>query len=107
MPETHDFGRRDRYGRPRRYWHVLHYPRIAADRRRPWFTETARTREIEWPYRGGFGRGFRLFPSRWVLVLGTWRDSTWRSEEDADLLIFDALDAPMPDVDVSDIARWV
>lgn len=106
MPETHDFGRRDRHGKRDRYWHIFRYPRLTAQCRRPWFTEAARTREIEWPYRGGYGRAYRLFPTRWLLVVGQWRDNAPRSEEDADVLILEALDAPLLDVDVDDIAEW-
>jgi len=106
VPETHDFGRRDATGRRRRYWHVMRYPVIAVDQPLPLFGEVAHTREIEWPYRGGRGRLIRLFPTRRALVIGQWRDTHVRTEGEADLAIFDALDAPIPDVDVTDIKGW-
>lgn len=67
MPNTHDIGRF--------YWHVQRYPDLRDFEMpvpMPRFTEPAYTNELEEPYRVGEGRAFRLWPTRWAIVLGIW-----------------------------------
>jgi hypothetical protein len=65
--ETHDWGRL--------YWYVQRYPRVPRNERTvrmPLITESALAYEVEAPFRTGRGRSFRLWPTRWALLVGLW-----------------------------------
>ncbi len=67
MPDTHDHGRF--------YWHMQRYPDLSEFEmpvKMPRFTEAAATYMVEEPFCTGKGRAFRLWPTRWAIVIGIW-----------------------------------
>jgi hypothetical protein len=68
MPETHTVGHH--------YWHWFRYPELRHLAGMPpvprWGERPVVTAEIEMPYRAGTGRLYRLWPTRFALVIGCW-----------------------------------
>lgn len=68
-------------------------------------TELAQTYEIEEPFRTGSGRAFRLWPTRWAVVVGRWARGSYVVDEPAHL--FDAMQGrPATEITAAEIGEW-
>lgn len=90
------------------FWHLQRYPRAKLVGRRQPFSETARPREVEDPYRKGHGRVFRLPGTRWALVVGYWEPAgeAVLEDEQNDKLLEAVEGAHIPGITATEIAEW-